>query len=147
MNGAEPTVAKGDLYQLVRAEHRHVDLREVLSLSPRALLGVDQAAATTLERLDIRTVFDLATSQLFTAAASVPPAAGDPASPMYQYGVVTGDLVRGEAETSRLTEVPDLPVDVLQALPTEEAGSVKAALDVERVRELACYPPYRAAVA
>jgi hypothetical protein len=107
---------------------------------------VDSAAATSLQRIDVRTVFDLATSTVFAAAVTLTAASDDVTSPMQQHGAVPADLVRGEGETTPISELAGLPIDVLQVIPEGTAAELKSALDVLWIRELACYPPYRAAV-
>jgi hypothetical protein len=48
---------------LVRTEDRNRPLRELLNLTPRAFLGVDADAEAALEKLEIKTIFDLATTR------------------------------------------------------------------------------------
>jgi len=54
-----------DLVNAVRLEFRTVDLHDIMHKSPRALLGVTVEAEQALAKLDITTVFDLATSTAF----------------------------------------------------------------------------------
>lgn len=135
-----------DIAALVRTEFRNLDSRELLRKPPGALLGVDDHAEAALLLLEIRTVFDLATSQAFDDATRLAGAATDPKSPLSQYGGPSSDMVR-EAEVAGkpLDALPLLPIVALQAVPEADADDIAEALGVANVRELSLYPPYRAA--
>lgn len=132
-----------DLIDGVRTDWRSLLPTELLDQSPRALLGVTQAAAQLLEELDVRTVFDLATSVVFTHAVALNEASGSSRSLLYQHGVATSDMVR-EAHVAgkRVDELPYLPVAILQAVPEDKVAELSAVLDVATVRDLALYPPF-----
>jgi hypothetical protein len=140
--------ADAELLSLIRTEFRNTPVRELLHESPKVLLGVSTDAATALEGLDIHTVFDLATSATFEAATKLLTAAGNIASPLYQYGGPSSDLVREATSAGKtLVELQDAPLDVLESLPQAEVATIGTALDVATVRDLALYPPYRTALA
>ena len=135
-----------DLSNDVRTEFRNLQLRELLHEPPRALLGVTPAAEAALLKLDIGTVFDLATSAVFDGATRIVSAGTDLRSAAAQYGAPTADLVR-EAESAgkKLDELQFLPITVLAAISPDVVDEVATALDAQTVRDLALYPPYRAA--
>ena len=131
---------------VLRTEYRNRPLREVLNLSPRALLGVDANAEAALLKLEIQTVFDLATSDVFDRASKLVSSATDAASALFQHGAASSDMVKAaEAAGKKLSDLQYLPIEVLEGIPSPDAASIAAALDVGSVRELALYPPYRAA--
>jgi hypothetical protein len=135
-----------EIAQLVRNEFRTLDPRELLRKEPGALLGVGAAAAAVLAALEIKTIFDLATSRVFEDAAKLSAAGVDSKSPLAQLGTAPADMVREtHSAGKKIDEVRFLPIDVLQAIPALQVPAVKKALDVEIVRDLALYPPYRAA--
>lgn len=135
-----------DVAALVRTEFRHLDARELLHQSPLVLLGVDAEAEAALRKLDLRSVFDLATSQAFDDAAKLSAAALDPKSAYAQHGRPRSDMVRETVTDGRsLDELPLLAIEALQLVPQAEADAIAAALGVDNVRELSLYPPYRAA--
>ncbi|HSV65019.1 MAG TPA: hypothetical protein VLJ59_03800 [Mycobacteriales bacterium] len=135
------------LVDLVRTEFRTKPVRELLNLSPKALLGVTDGATAALTLLEIGTVFDLATSAVFDAAAKLVGAGTDLKSALYQHGSPTADLVReADAAGKAVSELQFLPVHVLQAIPDAAVVPVRDGLDAQTVRDLALYPPYRAAL-
>ncbi|WP_126879984.1 hypothetical protein [Paraburkholderia kururiensis] len=81
------------LTSLVRTEFRNLPFRELLNQSPTVLLGVTPAAATSLGKLDINTVFDLATSSIFDDAAKLVEAAQDRKNVLNLHGSAPSDLV------------------------------------------------------
>ncbi len=138
--------SSADVAALVRTEYRHLDARELLHESPLVLLGVDAGAEAALRKLDVRSVFDLATSQAFDDAAKLSTAAFDPKSAYAQHGRPRSDMVREAlTEAKSLDELPLLGLDALQLVPQSEAAAIATALGVDNLRELALYPPYRAA--
>lgn len=131
----------------VRTDYRNMQIREIMHLSPRALLGINDEQAKLLQKLEIKTVFDLATSQIFDAATKLLKAGTDVHSVFTQHGAATSDLVRESyAAGKKVQELRFLPVHVIQSLPEEHADEVQRVLSVQTVRDLALYPPYVAAV-
>ncbi|MWC27108.1 hypothetical protein [Paenibacillus sp. MMS18-CY102] len=138
--------ALDELLVLVRTEYRNLPLRELLRLSPHVLLGVSPQAADILKELEITTVFDLATSGVFDAATKLLNAASDIHSALNQHGTPTADLVReAVAAGKKVNELQFLAIGVLQSVPEGRVDAISEVLDVQTVRDLALYPPYRAA--
>lgn len=136
-----------DLIGSIRTEFRNLTLRELLHQSTHVLLGVNQNTANTLKKLEVNTVFDLATSVIFDTATKLVNAGNNLKSALYQYGSPTADMVReAEAAGKRIEELQFLPISLLQSIPQSEVANVAAQLDVQTVRDLAFYPPYRVAV-
>jgi len=134
------------MFQYVRTEFRHLQLREVLHKPVRVLLGVDADASDLLKKLDIHTVFDLATSSVFDAALKLVQAGSDTHKALSRHGAPTADLVRESfAAGKKVNELQYLPVGVLKDVPEAEAANVENVLDAGTVRDLALYPPFRAA--
>lgn len=135
-----------DIGALVRTEFRHLDPRELLYQAPEALLGIDADASDALLKLDVRSVFDLATSQAFDDAAKLATASTDPRNTFAQHGRPRSDMVREAlTEGKSLDELPTMAIGALQLVPEDQAEAIATALGVANVRELALYPPYRAA--
>src|SRR4051812_8924449 len=136
-----------DLMNGIRTEFRNLQLRELLHEPPRALLGVTPAAEAALLKLDIGTIFDLATSMVFDGATRIVSAGTNSRSAVAQYGAPTADLVR-EAQSAgkKIDELQFLPITVLAAVSTDVVDEIAAALDAQTVRDLALYPPFRAAL-
>ena len=143
-NGA--TFRDGDPLLAIRTEFRNVTPNELLGKPPTVLLGVSAAAATALAILEIETVFDLATSGVFSDAGKLVEAGSELRGPLYQHGSPTSDLVREVRSAGKqVAELQFEPIDVLQRIPEAESAQIGSALDATTVRDLALYPPYRAA--
>ncbi len=136
-----------DLISSIRTEFRNLALRELLHQSTHVLLGINQDTANTLKKLEINTVFDLATSVVFDTATKLVNAGNNLKSALYQYGSPTADMVReAEAAGKKIEELQFLPINLLQSIPESEVANIATQLDVQTVRDLAFYPPYRVAV-
>jgi hypothetical protein len=126
------------------SEAQLVPLAEVLNLPPDRLLGVSVEAKDTLATLGIRNIFDLATSSAFNAAVLIDDAADNPANAINRFGRATNDLLKpGLTGTVAVTDLRNQPIEVLAGIT--DAAAVSGALGVETVRDLAVYPPFRAA--
>ncbi|WP_419818175.1 hypothetical protein [Glaciibacter flavus] len=130
----------------IRTEYRGMQLQEILHQPARALLGVTTDAEAALAKLEVTTVFDLATSAAFTAAALLVEAGTDLRSAFARYGAATADIVRDTVTAGvPVAELQFLGIDALDAVPKTQAPAISAALDVATVRDFALYPPYRTA--
>ncbi len=135
-----------DLYDLIRTEFHNLTLRELLQKTPKVLLGVDDKAEKALNDLDIRNVFDLATSVVFGDASAIVEAGTNFQSLFFKHGAATSDIVReSEIAGKQITELQYLHISVLQHLPLDTIDKVIDALNVELIRDLALFPPYKAA--
>ena len=124
-----------DPLSFVRSEFRNLSVRELLNRPPRVLLGVTSAAVDVLEKLEIVTLFDLATSGVFDDATKLLRASEDLKSAMYQHGRAPADVVREDQAAARqVAELQFLPVGLLQRIPASLAPDLQVALDVETVR-------------
>jgi hypothetical protein len=139
-------ITSDDFMSLVRSDDRNRPLREILNLPPQSLLGVSADAERVLEKLEIKTVFDLATSAIFGNATKLVRAASDFKSALFQHGTPTADMVKpAEVAGKKVGELQFLPVGILEGIPTDDAANIEEVLDVVTVRDLALYPPFRAA--
>ena len=119
---------------------------EALRASPTHLIGVSAAAATALATINVHSIFDLAASRVFAAAAGLVAIEQDPTSAEARLNVIAGDVAEMPPGVP-VRELADQPISILRALG-ESAGPVLAeALDVVTVRDLALWPPYHAAKA
>jgi hypothetical protein len=117
---------------------------EVLRAPPGALMGVSAAAEAALATLDIHSVFDLAASRVFAAAAALTAIETDPAAVEARLNVVASD-VAVMPPGMPVRELASQPIGILQGIDAGAAAALAAALDVATVRELALWPPYSAA--
>ncbi|MFD4433720.1 hypothetical protein [Nocardia sp. NPDC058497] len=138
-----PESTENDPVDAVRTNFRSVPLRELLHSEVGALLGVDTDAQDALSKLEITTVFDLATSATFDIATKLVRAGTNPGNPLFQHGIPPADMVKGDAAAGkRVADLQYLPINILEMIPAADAGFIESALDVTTVRDLAFYPPY-----
>ena len=138
--------SNSQLSDAIRSEFRQLQLHEILHTSPRALLGVTEDAEKALAKLEIVTVFDLATSAAFTSAVRILEAGTDLHSAYAIFGAPTADIVR-ETKTAgtKVDELQFLGIDALEAVPEADAAVIAKALDAANIRDLALYQPFRTA--
>ena len=129
---------------LVKTEFASLPVAEMLGKPVTVLLGVSDDAAAALGGLDIENVFDLALSHVFAAAVQLDDAADNSTNTFSRFGAPPADLLNdGAAGTTKVTDLRFEPIGILAGIP--DAAALQAALGVETVRDLAVYPPYRAA--
>ncbi len=109
------------------------------------LLGVTPEAETTLQKLGLTTVYDLATSSLFRGAADVfraTDAEGD--SIIARMGRISGGFIDANGPTSPAA-LMKTDIAMLREITDELAGEIKDHLQVEIVGDLGRWPAFRAA--
>lgn len=116
----------------LRSEAKDLELDEVLRSSPDVLLGVGPDAAHALGTLGIGTVFDLAGSSTFDAAATVLRGATDPGDGRARNGALPADLFV-TPPTGAIETVPKQDVATLRLVAGSNAkAAVGESLDVRR---------------
>lgn len=133
--------------QLLSTQSAAKSPREVLSEPVTALLGVSPEAAGALAQINIESVFDLAASATFRAAAlaaGVDGAGNNGAAPA-KIEHLPLDLVDKDQAKRPLQELAAQPVAVLRAIGDTAGDALKAALSLSTVRDLGLWPPYHAA--
>lgn len=120
---------------------------EVLHSPPTVLVGVGADAATALSVLEIGTVFELATSRVFTNAQTLVDAATDPRHALIRFGAIPDDLVDTLPPGVTVSDLQNQPIAILTGIGTPLAAEVAAGLDVKTVRDLALWPQRQAALA
>jgi hypothetical protein len=129
----------------VRTSNGARDPQALLQQPTSVLLGVSDAAATALRDIDIVTVFDLATSELFSHARNI--------SLLGESGEGTYSTI-GKVPRDAIRDGHPLTVDQLVAAPisrlassasTAQLDQVGHALDLGSIRDMAAWPPYRTA--
>jgi hypothetical protein len=121
-----------------------LDQHDLLRKSTSELLGVSQEMAAVLKKVGIESIFDLGTANLFASARAVVDA-GRLGSPSSTYGLVSRDLLVSGVAENPLDTTTDLTINNLRMLTPDVAQELMELLDVQTIRELASWPPYRAA--
>ena len=134
------------LSDLLTSAHATLTAEEALRQRPGVLLGVSAEAQTTLETLDLRSVFDLAASRVFATATRLLAAHRDPTSAEARLNAVPADAVDPPPGIPA-SELATQPIAILKGIGAERGAQIAAALDVVTVRDLALWPPYLAAKA
>lgn len=131
----------------IRTGSNNLSLEALLSQPVTALLGVSTLTDAALQTLDINTIFDLATSDVFSAAGKILDAGSNTTSVFHQHGSAPADLVRDSVVGGKpVEELQYLPIDALARIPEDQATNLQATLDVKTVRDLAIWPLYKAAL-
>src|SRR5262249_46138611 len=119
---------------------------EALRARPGALIGVSAAAESALATLNINSIFDLAASRVFAAAAALGAIEKDPTAVEARLNVVASDIAIMPPGVP-VRELASQPISILRGIDGAAAAALAQALDVATVRELALWPPYDAAKA
>jgi hypothetical protein len=133
-----------DLARLVRSDSIDDTPEELLQKRPTVLLGVTAQAESVLESLNIRSVFDLAASRVFRAAAEIA-GVSLPGIDLRRYGRPPADIVDASHRDMSALALGVQRVDVLTDIDETTAEAIATHLGVIRVRDLALWPPYIAA--
>lgn len=132
--------------EVLLSSHAHDDAHQILQSPISVLLGVGVDAAGALRSLQIQSVFDLATSRIFANARRVVDATLSPASLFSQFGAVTSDVIDESLRDVAVQELPAQSIEALEGIGPVNGPSIRAALHVDTIRDLAFWPPYRNAV-
>jgi hypothetical protein len=133
------------LRNLVRADGHSLSPSELLSKSVTILQGVSEGAKDALKLIDVLTVFDLATSSIFYQARKILEAV-DEQNEITAYGKVPADLLDHSVQLVPLVELPGKDIEQLKGIGSATSAAFKSALSVITIRDLALWPPYRAAL-
>src|SRR5438045_3768111 len=118
----KPLTSVDDPSELVQTDFQSLPLVEVLQKSPNALLGVSNAAATALENIGAKTIFDLALSRVFDAATQLTDAAENASNALNRFGAPASDMLSAPLPPD--TRVPDvrfMPPQILAGIPDANA--------------------------
>jgi hypothetical protein len=135
-----------DIASSLRSASASLAPDEALRASPSSLMGVTSAAESALATININSIFDLAASRVFAVAAELLALEQNPEAAEVRLNVVASDTVQAPAGVP-VRELASQPIGILRAIGEAAAPAFAAALDVETIRELAVWPPYRAAKA
>jgi hypothetical protein len=116
---------------------------ELLKQPLTALLTVSEEAAKVLSNIGINSIFDLGSSQLFSAARQIKEATKIKDTEFMQR--FSGDLIDASAKGKKNAEIADSPISVLRQLDDANATFIQNALSVTTIRELAAWPAYNIA--
>jgi hypothetical protein len=135
-----------EISQVVRAEHKHVELLEALRLPVSALLGVSDAAADALRDLGIITIFDFGSAWIFANARAAAQAASF-GTTSQRLGNIPADWLKAtpEARAAALENIGDLDIIHLRGMTDDQANAVRTALGISKIREFGYFPPQQIA--
>ncbi|WOB42439.1 hypothetical protein HNI00_04175 [Thermoleptolyngbya oregonensis NK1-22] len=131
----------------VKVDYAGMDAKELLQEPVTALIGVSEAIGDALASLSIHSVFDLATSRVFTTAKHIneiaTPAAGN-SNVVSQYGFVPSDWLNPDAPIQSIDSLQLADIGILNGI-NGNRESIVAATQVEKIRDLSLWPPFRSA--
>jgi len=131
----------------LKTSSQHLSAREAIQSPPDILLGVTKEASRTLRSLEISTVFDLALSNLFRNANRLVnrQLVDIPTSAKMDYA--PADMLDKFAEAIDIALIASKDIEVLAGIGKELGPEIRKNLDVNKVRDLALWPPFIAAQA
>jgi hypothetical protein len=131
---------------LVKSNFMGFSDRELLQSPPTVLIGINDTIAQVLASLSIHSVFDLATSRLFNAASAIAQSAPSTNSKaIAQYGFAPSDQVSNGATGTPIDTLQLADISQLDGIGRQNRDQLVQVLQVETVRDLSLWPPYRAA--
>lgn len=134
-----------ELTDSIRSAQRTLAPSSVLKESTSVLLGVSQAAADALNQVGITSIFDLASSTLFSNAVDICLLAESGEGRFALTGKVPSDVLR-EGHAIPLADLPLQSVSILNtSSPKTTLTALATAIDIGTIRDLAVWPPYRTA--
>lgn len=132
------------LSTLIHSDSRQLDPRDILKQSPSVLLAVAPPHLAALAALEIRTVFDLATAEVFDHAIALVNASLEATSMLARHGMPPAHMVREALIAGKsVEELAYMSIEILQAVPQAQAVNIATALNIANVRDLSLYPAYR----
>jgi hypothetical protein len=131
--------------QYIKSDFIHHEPRELLPMPISILLGVSPEAEESLKSLRIFSVFDLAVSHIFANAKKITEAARSTNTTFGRYGGVPSDVVDNDGHYIDVTELHLQPVQLLEGIGPNNGSMLVNALQVQKIRDLALWPPYVAA--
>lgn len=129
----------------VRSNSLQLELREILQSNPGILLGVSADAEKILDKMNIRSVFDLGMSAIFNAAEFIAESSGFPQSVVSRYGQVPSDVLTDAFRDKKPIEVVNERVGALRAVGSDLEKEILSHIGVETIREMSLWAPFRAA--
>jgi hypothetical protein len=131
---------------LVKSNFMGFSDRELLQSPPTVLIGINDTIAQVLASLSIHSVFDLATSRLFNAASAIAQSAPSTNSEaIAQYGFAPSDQVSNGATGTPIDTLQLADISQLDGIGRQNRDQLVQVLQVETIRDLSLWPPYRAA--
>jgi hypothetical protein len=131
---------------MLKSAYTNLEPVQVMQAPVSALLGVSPKAEELLKTaLNIRSIFDLATSRVFSNASLIVRSSEGDATVVSRSGMVSSDMID---QSILLTEIPDLKelvtkdVQYLNGVGPHTGPLVKEVLDAATIRDLAYWPPY-----
>ena len=134
-----------NLTEHLKIEFNHLLPREILQASPEILLGMSPEAVDALRALNIQTIFDLATSQIFANARLIHLASSDPTHFIAQSGQVPKDLFHTDPPVLPISDLQHQSVELLKGIGPANGPTLTLAIGVNVIRDLAFWPPYSTA--
>jgi hypothetical protein len=135
-----------DFRRFLRSTSTAMEADEALRARPGALIGISAAAESALATIEINSIFDLAVSRVFAAAARLLAIEQDPTAVEALLNIVASDVAQTLPGVPA-RELANQPIAILRAIGEAAGPSLAEALDVATVRDLAVWPPYHAAKA
>jgi hypothetical protein len=131
-----------DFSNYLRSGHEQLILHDLLIAPPDVLIGVSGDAKKELEKLGIRTVFDLGSSSVFANAVAITMATRV-GTVTNHFGLTPNDWLQVGSPPTPPERLGELGLENLRGVNPADATTLKNALGVATIRELSIWGPYR----
>lgn len=132
-------------FKSVRSFFRNLGPVSLLEQTPYVLLGVTEHTAKALNEVGISTVFDLATSEIFSNAVDICLLAESKSGRFGALGKIPSGVLR-EGYNLQLSDIPLQPITILSSYsPKTKLGALATVIDIVTIQDLAAWPPYHSA--
>lgn len=129
----------------IKAEFINLTPREILLSPIDVLIGVSADVATTLHVLDIRNVFDLATSRVFNAAREIAAAEVGANTLFAKHGSVPSDFIDNDQRFNDLAKMGAADIETLEGIGSKNREQIFAAINLSSIRDLSLWQPFLSA--
>ncbi|MBX3103028.1 MAG: hypothetical protein KF690_11005, partial [Bacteroidetes bacterium] len=131
--------------RVLKSEYLSLPVTEMLHQPVTALIGVDTEVSKFLKKLQISSIYDLASSRHFASALAIAAAATDPNSVIAKAGIVPADWVDAAWQGKTIESLVDASPAALESLSQQHGQTLQSLLHVTTIREMAYWPPFQAA--
>lgn len=131
--------------EILRSGYENLDLHDLLRSPISVLIGVNDAVVPELEKLGIRTVFDLGSSWLFAnATEAFRTSHGTTAND--RAGLSPNDWLAGTGAAT-VSDIAGMGLENLRGIQVANIDVLKVGMHAQTIREFALWPPYQFASA
>jgi len=132
--------------ELLKGKYSFLTPREILSHPVDVLLGCDDHSVNVLKKINIHTVFDLATSRLFGVAKELTDASKGANNSFSAFGFANAESIANELLGKPISDLTNLDLEAIDGIGPIKGEDLKSLTGVTSIRDFAYWPPFRTAL-